>query len=233
MRQPASTSPNWQTASIPHCAGSGPAQSFPKHSTPMGAESIPELYERLAAKFDRARSRKLLERSWLERFTALIPPGGRVLDVGCGMGQPIGQHLVASGFSVTGVDAAPSLVELARRRLPEARWIVGDMRELALQDRFDGILAWDVLFHLSPSDQRLTLPRLALHALPGAPFLFTSGPEAGDLIGQFEGEPLYHGSLSVEEYRRLLDSLGFDVLDFVPDDPSCGSHCVWLARARQ
>jgi hypothetical protein len=30
----------------------------------------------------------------------------------------------------------------------DAEWLVSDMRRLALERRFDGVLAWDSLFHL-------------------------------------------------------------------------------------
>ena len=38
-------------------------------------------------------------------------------------------------------------------------------------------------------------PRFAAHAQPGAPLMFTSGSEAGEAIGEWQGEPLYHASL--------------------------------------
>ncbi|MBL8451137.1 MAG: hypothetical protein JNK97_00175 [Zoogloea sp.] len=60
--------------------------------------------------------------------------------------------------------------------------------------------------------------------------MFTSGPSHGEAIGEFEGEPLFHASLAPEEYRHLLGTQGFEVLDFVPEDPACGFHSIWLAR---
>ena len=45
----------------------------------MSAENIIGLYERHAAAFDAQRGRALMERAWLDRFTATIPPGGAVL----------------------------------------------------------------------------------------------------------------------------------------------------------
>ncbi|WP_374474609.1 hypothetical protein [Zoogloea sp.] len=32
------------------------------------------------------------------------------------------------------------------------------------------------------------------------------------------------------KHRRLLGAHGFEVLDFVPEDPACGFHSIWLAR---
>src|ERR1700728_604662 len=88
------------------------------------------------------------------------------------------------------------------------------------------------LFHLSPEDQHPMFPVFAGHAWPEAPLMFTSGPQHGSVLGDFEGEPLYHGSLDPAEYRNLLDANGFAVVRHVVEDKTCGDHTIWLARAR-
>ena len=196
------------------------------------ADRIVDLYQRRAREWDEVRGRNLLERGWLDRFTALLPPGGSVLDIGCGSGEPIARHLIASQFAVTGVDSAPTMIDLCRSRFPSAAWLVADMRELALERRFDGLLAWDSFFHLRPEHQRAMFPVFAAHAAARAALMFTSGPSFGEAIGIFAGEPLYHGSLDPAEYRALLDKQGFDVVAHVADEPSCGGHTIWLAQRR-
>lgn len=190
---------------------------------------IIDLYERHARHYDRDRGRSLQEKAWLDRFLTSVAPSGTVLDVGCGMGEPLARYILESGFHVFGIDTSPTLIELCRARFPGADWLVGDMRELSLGRRFDGILMWDSFFHLPMNDQRAIFPRLAVHAREGAPLMFTSGPAEGEAIGTYHGEPLYHASLGPDEYERLLVSNGFTVRAFVPDDPACGEHTVWLA----
>lgn len=75
-------------------------------------------------------------------------------------------------------------------------------------------------------------PIFSLHAAVGAPLLFTSGPEQGEAIGNFEGEPLYHASLSPAEYRKLLADNGFEVIAHIANDAACGGATVWLAQRR-
>jgi SAM-dependent methyltransferase len=195
------------------------------------ADRIIPLYERNAAAWDAARGGTLhVERAWLDRFAAAARPGGTVLDLGCGTGEPIAGALLARGFGVTGVDAAPTLIALARERLPAGEWVVADMRTLALGRRFDAVLAWHSFFHLAPDDQRAMFSVFAAHAAPDAPLMFTSGPEAGEAIGEWEGEPLYHASLAPAEYRALLAAHGFAELAHVANDATCGGATVWLAR---
>lgn len=191
--------------------------------------TVVALYERHARAYDRDRGRSLEERSWLDRFLDRLRAGAEVLDVGCGMGEPMASYLLDRGVRVVGVDASPSMIDRCRARFPASEWIVADMRALALGRRFDGILAWDSFFHLGTDDQRSMFPRFAAHAGPGAPLLFTSGSSEGEAIGSYCGEPLYHASLGAAEYERLLADHGFDVRAYVADDAACGHHTVWLA----
>lgn len=194
------------------------------------AEQIIGLYERHAHQWDRVRGRSLMEREWLDLFASRVPAGGSVLDLGCGSGEPIARYLAERGFRIRGVDSSPTLVEMCRERFPAHAWEVGDMRTLALESRFDGLVAWDSFFHLPWEDQRRMFPVFREHANLGAALLFTSGPAHAEAIGAFEGEALYHASLSEDEYRSLLHDNGFRVVRHVAEDPGCGGHTVWLAQ---
>jgi trans-aconitate methyltransferase len=191
--------------------------------------SIADLYERHARSYDRDRSRSLQEKAWLDRFLGQVRRSGTVLDIGCGAGEPVARYCIEAGFGVAGIDSSPSMIGMCRARFPHAEWLVADMRGLALDRRFDGILAWDSFFHLSANDQRAMFPRFASHAQPGAPLMFTSGTSQGEAIGSYRGEPLYHASLDTLEYQELLAANGFSVQRYVPNDPDCWGHTVWLA----
>jgi SAM-dependent methyltransferase len=181
---------------------------MPAVSSIVCKDGVVNLYDRHSGDYDRDRSRSLQERTWLDRFLVHVRPGGTVLDVGCGMAEPIASYLIDRGFRIAGVDAAPSMIELCRARFPDADWLVADMRELDLGHRFEGILAWDSSFHLSMDDQRGMFQRFAVHAQRGAPLMFTSGPAEAESIGTFSDEPLYHASLSPAEYEHLLAANG-------------------------
>lgn len=188
-------------------------------------------YERHALAWDADRRRLgWTDRPWLDRFAQALPPGASVLDLGCGGGMPVATMLAGLGFAVTGVDTAPTLIGLCRERMPGQEWIVGDMRGLSLGRRFAGILAWDSFFHLAPEDQRGMFAVFERHAAPKAHLMFSGGPAAGEAIGEYRGDPLYHASLSREEYAALLTEAGFMIVKHRVSDPDCGGRTAWLAR---
>jgi hypothetical protein len=107
------------------------------------------------------------------------------------------------------------------------------MRSLWLSSEFDGVLAWDSFFHLDPADQRRMFDVFARQAAPSAVLMFNSGPEHGEAIGEYRGDPLYHASLSGDEYRDLLCGFGFDVVAHAVEDwRTGGGRTIWLAQAR-
>lgn len=189
-----------------------------------------KLYENTAPRFDRLRGAALVEAPYLREMRASALRGG-VLDLGCGAGVPIARYFVEAGCAVTGVDAAPAMIALSRRRFPAQRWIAADMRGLALDRRFGAILAWDSFFHLPAADQRAMFAVFRDHAAPDARLLINTGDAEGVAIGDMFGRPLHHWSLEPEEYRALLAENGFRVLRYGARDPACGWRTVWLAAA--
>ncbi len=201
-----------------------------QRATEDPAAQIVGLYRRHAVAWTKARGTRLAEGVWLDRFCAVVDPGGDVLDIGCGSGVPIARHLYGRGYIVTGVDSAPEMVAMFEKNVPGRPAFAADMRDLKLGRRYAGILAWDSFFHLSPAHQRRMFAIFRAHAAPGAALMFTSGTHEGTAIGEFEGDPLYHASLSSAEYRVLLSANGFRVVHHVVEDPECGRRTIWLAR---
>lgn len=198
--------------------------------THPAADRVVGLYQDKAADWVRDRGVVLRrnegdwdEVAWLDRFTAGWPPDARVLDVGCGSGWPMGAALMERGFKVVGQDASPDLIVHARETLPDGDWRLGDMREDLPDGAFHGVLAWHSLFHLTPEAQTHVLPALAARVAEGGRLMFTAGPAHGEAIGEWRGEPLYHGSLAPEAYHALLTKADLTV-------ENGGDQGVWLAR---
>lgn len=64
------------------------------------------------------------------------------------MGEPIAKYFVEQGFDLTGVDTSMNLIQKAKKRLPNAKFIVEDMRSITLDQKFSLIICWHSFFHL-------------------------------------------------------------------------------------
>ncbi len=194
------------------------------------SDSILQIYDQNVAWYDSERGRSLQEKKYLDRIVAGIPPGGKLLDIGCGTGRPIAEYFISQGLQVTGVDGAKNMIEKAQSFLPNAKWLVADMRTLKLDEKFDAVVAWDSFFHLTPEDQRKMFDVFEEHLKPQGLLMFTSGPDAGEVFGNLNGNELYHSSLATAEYREILGRKSFQVIEHQVEDPDCGGHTVWIAQ---
>ncbi len=141
---------------------------------------------------------------------ALVPPGSRVLDAGCGPGR-LGGELHRRGHQVVGVDVDPALIDAAAEDHPGPLWVVGDLSTFDLtaeQPPFDlAVLAGNVLLFVAPQSEPLVLQRVAAHVVPG-----------GRIVAGFRTT----GSYELERFDADIDRLGlrlehrFATWDLVP-----------------
>lgn len=81
-------------------------------------------------------------------------------------------------------------------------------------------------FRLSQTDQRAMFAIFAAQAAPKASSMFTSGHCTREVWGQATGAPVYLTSLDPDEYRALLQNLGFKALTFRPEDHNYQGHNI-------
>lgn len=94
------------------------------------------------------------DRCLVRSFTELVLRSGghAALDVGCGPGQAAAE-LTRFGLSTVGIDGSPAMISIARKRYPQVRFQVADMRELPYRDgTFSAVSAWYSIIH-TPADE--------------------------------------------------------------------------------
>jgi SAM-dependent methyltransferase len=106
----------------------------PVQHTDLGYDEFAWFYDRYWAPDALRWELSVLEQVILER----LPPGAPVLDVCCGSGHLV-NTLAARGFSVTGVDLSPAMVELGRRNAPLATFHEGVVHRHGGRERSDGV----------------------------------------------------------------------------------------------
>ena len=114
----------------------------------------------------------------LTGFLALLPPGGSILELGCGAGNHSAKMLEA-GFAVRPTDGSPELAEAASRRLGRT---VETMlfHELDEQEAYDGVWASACLLHVPKDELEGILGRIHRALKPDGVFYASFKIGAGD-----------------------------------------------------
>ncbi len=112
-------------------------------------------------------------------------PGKRLLDIGSSIGFMVAAAM-ERGLDATGIDSNPLLVEEARRRYPQGRFILGTFEEADLPAAaFDGVCCSEVIGHIPDSNRflsalaRVMKPDAVLFLTTPALREYTRGTEPG------------------------------------------------------
>lgn len=101
-------------------------------------------FDALAGYYDevyRHKSGQIIATQWL---ADRLPPGARVLDLGCGTGEPTAAMLTDTGQQVLGIDVSTAMLDRARHAVPAATFLQQDMLEL---DGSLGVFDAAAVFH--------------------------------------------------------------------------------------
>lgn len=113
---------------------------------------------------------------WIVRWSALLRPGGTVLDVACGGGRHL-QWLAARGLAVTGLDRDAAAVEPLRAL---AEVVVADIESgpWPFDDRtFDAVVVTNYLW-------RARLPDIVAAVAPGGVLLYETFAAGNETVGK-------------------------------------------------
>ena len=144
----------------------------------------------------------VLERALREAGVAV--QGKSVLDVGCGTGFFTGFYL-EHGARVLGLDIAPVAIERLAQRHPQARFVLADVSEAALDQRFDVVNAFDVLYHITDDARwERAVRNLAAAVAPGGLLLAT------DTFATLPGLASHNVARPLARYQALFDATGLE-----------------------
>ena len=143
-----------------------------------------------------------------------LPEGAPVLDLGSGSGELLTRRL-AGRFRVTGVELSSRMVELARRNVPDATFVRGDMASVEFAPgSFDGVCAFYSLTHLPPEELPAVLRRAADWLRPGGLFVasMSAGADPGSVEdGWVAGVPMYFAGHPAEKNEELVEEAGLRI----------------------
>ncbi len=198
-------------------------------------ETVREGYDKLAAAYREhyAASHEAQYGGWLDDFERAVPPGRRVLELGCADGIPVARRLNPA-YDYLGVDISPVQIAAAGRNVPGAPFRVADMTALAFPDgHFGGIVALYSLIHVPIAQQVPLIGKLARWLQPGGTLLVTVGHTAwtgteDDWI--VPGATMYWSHADAATYLTWFAEAGFSVQrnTFVPEGN--GGHTLLRLR---
>jgi 2-polyprenyl-3-methyl-5-hydroxy-6-metoxy-1,4-benzoquinol methylase/glycosyltransferase involved in cell wall biosynthesis len=160
--------------------------------------------------------------------TLALPPGSRVLDVGCGSGW-LSEYFARLGYEVKGIDISPSLIEMSRERVARVPYgvdhetplrctfAVHDIELEPLEEKFAAIVCYDSLHHFA--DERSVMRNLAA-MLPVGGQLFvlegkrppTGSPSENELRDVMREFQTLESPFDDDYLRALLDENGFAIV---------------------
>jgi 2-polyprenyl-3-methyl-5-hydroxy-6-metoxy-1,4-benzoquinol methylase len=178
---------------------------------------------------------------YVDRILHRLPPGAKVLDIGCGTGDPIAKHIVQRGYRVIGIDESQEMLRIAKSVVPAAELIHADMVEVEFGERFAAAIAWDSVFHVERKHHAGIYRKLAaLLEINGRLLLSVggSGPEnlasggsdAEGFTSEMFGQTFYYSGYAPDVARRLIEAAGFEIELWEVDDPSSRGHIAAIAR---
>ena len=130
----------------------------------------------------------------LREFAGLLPPGARLLDAGCGAGEPVARYFVDRGDAVTGIDVSERMLVLARRQVPAATFQRMDLRALTFPPAvFNAITAVYVVFHLPRVEHAALFAGFERVLKPGGRLLLTLATREYTGQDEFDGEMEFLG----------------------------------------
>jgi SAM-dependent methyltransferase len=126
----------------------------------------------------------------LRAFLALLPPGGSILELGCGAGNH-SAVMREAGFAVRATDGSPEMAEIASRRLghPVEAML---FHELDAREAYDGVWASACLLHVPRDELAAILGRIHRALKPSGVFYasFKIGEGDGrDDLGRYYNYP--------------------------------------------
>ncbi|ATL65067.1 class I SAM-dependent methyltransferase [Nocardia terpenica] len=148
---------------------------------------------------------------FLGEVIAGLPERATVLDLGCGAGIPCTAAL-AEHADVVGVDLSARQLELARARVPGARFVRADIGTVDFRRAsFDAVTAFYSIAHLPRAEHGALFRRIAGWLRPGGRFAASlgSGNDEG-AVDDWLGAPMYFSSYDAATNRRLLGEAGLE-----------------------
>ena len=148
----------------------------------MNPHLIGKKYDQLAKSWDKHHKSSEYGVKQIEQAIQFCVNKNKALDVGCGTGGRLIKLLKNNGFTVNGIDVSKQMIALAKQNHPSEQFDIADICHWETQDKFDFIMAWDSIFHLSLCMQKPVITKLCNLLSKNGVLIYTFGDVYGEHI---------------------------------------------------
>ena len=179
-------------------------------------EIIKTGYDKIADSYHLQRMlKKVFTNQYFENLSSYFPHTGKLLDLGCGGGQPVTAYFSDKGYKITGVDISSKMIEIAREQIPKGHFIVSDMLECNFsKNEFDVIVSTYAIIHVPQQNQKFLFEKMYEWLKPNGVAYLTLGHENTEelLKENWHGVKMYWSFFGPEQYNEILQQVGFKLL---------------------
>lgn len=166
----------------------------------------------------------------------------KILDAGCGPGM-ISKYLLSKfpGYKIDGIDIAPNMVELARKNIPSAEFMVMDLRNISqLNKEYNGIICGFGLPYLSESEAKSFINECYNLLLENG-VLYLSFVEGDRENSGFKtastGDRTFFNYFNLNLLSDVLKNAGFEIslklnVDFRKSESEIENHTILVAKKK-
>ncbi|MGY5873227.1 MAG: methyltransferase domain-containing protein [Candidatus Thorarchaeota archaeon] len=176
---------------------------------------VREGYDKIASKYYQDRDLFKNKRE-IDDFVAHLPEDAVVLDIGCGGGIPVLKTLVEKGYTVKGIDFSEVMLEIAKKNVPEAELIHGDIMKADFEEgSLEGVISTYALIHIHRNHHpALYLKIYKWLKQDGVMLVSTSKEETHEdfFSDDYYGEHMVWSHPPKDESLQMISNAGFEIL---------------------
>lgn len=152
-------------------------------------------------------------------FCNKLPKNASVLDFGCGPGIPFTKKLIQNNFKVTAIDISNTMIEIAKKNIPEAKYIRVSMTNINFENEFDGIFSGYSMLCLDPNNFEIAAEK-AIKSLKKNGFFFLAlnepGPNGHDEAENYTeiiNQKMYSRPYTEEEIKKVFSKFNMKIIE--------------------
>lgn len=164
-----------------------------------------------------------------------IPDEGKILDLGCGTGEPFDRYIVDQDYKLKGVDLVEKHIYAAREHVPEGDFFQGDFFDVDPErEKFDAVVSFYAIFHLPREEHGKLFDHINdLLREDGKILVTMAGGEMDEHSEEdWAGSDMVWSSYKQEKSLEIIEDSGFEVVETY-EEKSDDEHHLWVLAEKK